>query len=87
MKTQKMSFKNIKDVLSRDEMKEIMAGSGGSGNGGCSVSICFSCVQTAANSSCAVYYGSNPGKYSECVRNLSSQCYSNFSISSTGCYC
>ena len=27
MKTQKMSLKNIKDVLSRDEMKEIMAGS------------------------------------------------------------
>lgn len=28
MKTQKLSFKNIKDELSRDEMKEIMAGSG-----------------------------------------------------------
>ena len=28
MKTEKMSFKNIKDVLSRDEMKSIMAGSG-----------------------------------------------------------
>jgi hypothetical protein len=28
MKTEKMSFKNIKDVLSRDEMKGIMAGSG-----------------------------------------------------------
>jgi len=27
MKTEKMSFKNIKDVLSRDEMKGIMAGS------------------------------------------------------------
>ena len=27
MKTEKMSFKNIKDVLSRDEMKMIMAGS------------------------------------------------------------
>jgi hypothetical protein len=41
MKTEKMSFKNIKDVLSRDEMKMIMAGSGscschctGSGNVG-----------------------------------------------------
>lgn len=31
MKTEKMSFKNIKDVLSRDEMKGIMAGSGGCG--------------------------------------------------------
>jgi hypothetical protein len=28
MKTEKMSFKNIKDVLSRDEMKMVMAGSG-----------------------------------------------------------
>jgi hypothetical protein len=28
MKTQKISFSNIKDVLSRDEMKNIMAGSG-----------------------------------------------------------
>ena len=26
MKTEKISFKNIKDVLSRDEMKGIMAG-------------------------------------------------------------
>ena len=28
MKTEKMSFKNVKDILSRDEMKKIMAGSG-----------------------------------------------------------
>lgn len=28
MKAEKMSFKNIKDVLSRDEMKAVMAGSG-----------------------------------------------------------
>lgn len=28
MKTQKISLANIKDVLSRDEMKSIMAGSG-----------------------------------------------------------
>lgn len=27
MKTKKMSFQSIRDVLSRDEMKEIMAGS------------------------------------------------------------
>jgi hypothetical protein len=26
-KTEKLSFKNVKDALSRDEMKEIMAGS------------------------------------------------------------
>jgi len=43
MKTEKMSFKNIKDVLSRDEMKGIMAGSG-SGCGTCAASItaCYS---------------------------------------------
>lgn len=35
MVTEKMSFKNIKDVLSRDEMKSIMAGSGGSTCNGC----------------------------------------------------
>ena len=28
MKTEKMSFKNIKGILSRDEMKSIVAGSG-----------------------------------------------------------
>ena len=33
MKVEKMSLKNIKDVLNRDEMRTIMAGSGG---GGCS---------------------------------------------------
>ena len=37
MKTEKMSFKNIKDVLSRDEMKMIMAGSGA-----CPASYCLS---------------------------------------------
>lgn len=31
MTTQKVNFKNIKDVLSRDEMKQIVAGSGSSG--------------------------------------------------------
>ena len=40
MKTEKMSFKNIKDVLSRDEMKSIMAGSDGGGGGG-SCSSCY----------------------------------------------
>ncbi|MCC6835561.1 MAG: hypothetical protein IT213_11265 [Cytophagales bacterium] len=35
MKTEKMSFRNIKDVLSRDEMKSIMAGSGLEACGGC----------------------------------------------------
>ncbi len=35
MKTERMSFNNIKDVLSRDEMKKIMAGSGEAGCGNC----------------------------------------------------
>jgi hypothetical protein len=35
MKTQKISFKNIKDVLSRAEMKNIMAGSGLESCGAC----------------------------------------------------
>ena len=38
MKTQKMSLANIQGKLSRSEMKNIMAGSGGSGN--CSYSSC-----------------------------------------------
>lgn len=37
MKTARMSFSNIKDLLSREEMKEIMAGSGSSECGYCSV--------------------------------------------------
>ena len=36
MKTEKMSFKNIKDVLSRDEMRSIIAGSNSSSCGKCS---------------------------------------------------
>ncbi|HTD41925.1 MAG TPA: hypothetical protein VK671_14955 [Mucilaginibacter sp.] len=36
MKTEKLSLKNIKNVLGREEMKKIMAGSG-SGPGGCSI--------------------------------------------------
>lgn len=45
----KMSYSNIKDVLSRDEMKEIMAGSA---MGNCSVM----CIQIAG--SWTGYYGS-----------------------------
>jgi hypothetical protein len=35
MKTEKTKFRNIKDILNRDEMKSIMAGSGRSGCGIC----------------------------------------------------
>jgi len=40
MKTEKMSFKNIKDVLSRDEMKGIMAGSGWKPGDPCTIWCC-----------------------------------------------
>jgi len=50
MKTEKMSFKNIKDVLSRDEMRVIMAGSGGGGTT-CSVT-CSSTSESKSITNC-----------------------------------
>ncbi|MDB4903000.1 MAG: hypothetical protein JWQ63_2281 [Mucilaginibacter sp.] len=41
MKTEKMSLKGIKNVLSRAEMKKIMAGSGGCGTNG---NVCCQCT-------------------------------------------
>ena len=38
MKPKKISFQNIKDVLGRDEMKKIMAGSG---EDGCYMTACW----------------------------------------------
>lgn len=52
MKTKKMSFKNIKDALSRDEMKEIMAGSGCCGN------QCKTCCQGNQVEYCANWVSS-----------------------------
>lgn len=44
MKTQKMNLKNIKNHLSRDEMKKVMAGSGpGGGGGGPAYVFCQDC--------------------------------------------
>ena len=58
MKTEKMSFKNIKDVLSRDEMKEIMAGSEGGGSCGLcvieGVNIWFYCSMSRFGCYCGV---------------------------------
>jgi hypothetical protein len=85
MKTQKMSFKNIKDVLSRDEMKVIMAGSGGTGSS--NLQTCINCVNTAVNTTCNSF--NVPGQYhsySACVGNISRQCYAYFSPSPNGCY-
>jgi len=51
MKTEKMSFKNIKDVLSRDEMKGIMAGSGEG-------SLCGVCIgYNGQKAACITQYG------------------------------
>jgi hypothetical protein len=61
MKTEKMSFKNIKDVLSRDEMKGIMAGSGSGGRCG----ICLGapgggyCHRSGSGGSCKCFNGSS----------------------------
>jgi hypothetical protein len=61
MKVQKMSFASIKNVLSRTEMKKIMAGSssggGGGGGGGCPIpcapncntSVLIYCVDSSMN--------------------------------------
>lgn len=46
MKTRKMSLSNIKDVLSREELKMIMAGSGGSGSG------CGQCSYNGKTANC-----------------------------------
>lgn len=59
MKTEKMSFKNIKDVLSRDEMKGIMAGSGGGGS-------CTSCIAGGISYYCA-YSAGIGGRPAECT--------------------
>jgi hypothetical protein len=61
MKTEKMSFKNIKDVLSRDEMMKIMAGSGGGLCGRCDtgrgMDFCYN-----NNGWCLCYVASGPGR-------------------------
>jgi hypothetical protein len=47
MKTGNFSFKNIKDVLSRDEMKKIMAGSGWNQCSGCKEASLYACQYQA----------------------------------------
>ena len=64
MKIQKLSLKSIKNVLSRTEMKEIMAGSGGgtggggSGGGGCPIPCAPNC-----NTSVLIYCYGSGGTY------------------------
>ena len=49
MNTQKLSFKTIKNVLSRDEMKKIMAGSGGVT---CNTDACGTITQCVTGCTC-----------------------------------
>ncbi len=74
MKTEKMSFKNIKDVLSRDEMKAIVAGSGGS--------ICTISYQYNSGESIS-YTGGCPGNNAQCTTWGGPIC-SNFAYSGSG---
>jgi hypothetical protein len=66
MKTEKMSFKNIKDVLTRDEMKSIMAGSGTSSwrsacyNGNTYWYICYT---SGTTTTCNYAYSRETGCY------------------------
>jgi hypothetical protein len=50
MKREKLSLKSIKNVLSRTELKNIMAGStgggGGSGGGGCPIPCAPNCINS-----------------------------------------
>ena len=64
MKTEKMSFKNIKDVLSREEMKEIMAGSSVSPSEYCATNAaimryCFNIGDTACMAAAGAAWRAN----------------------------
>jgi hypothetical protein len=61
MKIEKISFKNIKDILSRDEMKTIMAGCGGGVCGRCDTGRGVdSC--TTGNGGCWCYVVQGPAR-------------------------
>ena len=60
MKTKKMSLENIQGKLSRAEMKNIMAGSGGSG-GKCG-NLCFT-ADDCPTSNCGQCNSHNGGSY------------------------
>ena len=65
MKTQKMSLANIKGKLSRAEMKNIMAGSGG--GSGCSGSNC-------SYGSCTIDSGACKGATGQCSYSTIMEC-------------
>jgi hypothetical protein len=58
MKIEKFSFGKIKDILSRDEMKQIMAGSGGGGS-------CGRCANPHGGSTSC--YAGTPGTGCACM--------------------
>lgn len=55
MKTTKMSLASIQGKLSRTEMKNIMAGSGGDGTcgAGCNLSCVLTCNGSTVNGTCS----------------------------------
>lgn len=65
MKTEKLNLKSIKNVLSRAEMKKIMAGSGGGGTGGtdsCPVNTpVYSCYDASTGNVWTVEWCCGPG--------------------------
>jgi hypothetical protein len=61
MKIEKMSFEGIKNVLSRAEMKKIMAGSGGCNSG---YAQCYSNVACCPGATCLP--GPLPGGAGSC---------------------
>jgi hypothetical protein len=64
METKKLSLSGIKNVLSRAELKKIMAGSGGVGSAYC------------IGSTGSWYYPSGPVSYSQCSQDITTYCSS-----------
>ncbi len=78
MKTKKLSFSEISGVMSRSEMKKIMAGSGGAPGGGCSYTFAqgqqATCPPGATPAGCKSL---GSGKYDPyCYFDSSGTCYS-----------
>jgi hypothetical protein len=71
MKTQKLNLRSIKNVLSRSEMKTIMAGSGGGGGGtgNCSTTTCVFIMGVPGNPVCCAGLTcyNNPNGYNYCA--------------------
>lgn len=66
MKIEKLSLSNVKNVLSRAELKSIMAGSGSSGGGGG-----FPPIGTGSGGCWVRYSTCFPGQFANCCSGLS----------------